>query len=109
LPGLLSADRGLLRRRLGVDGSPLCGAFDFGFSRLGLRLLGLRVGDRFDPAGLFALLRLGLLQLPLGGQRIVSGNGADDFLRLALHRVDQPLTCLVGLAGFSHPSPLVRQ
>ncbi len=67
---------------------------------MGLR--GLGIGDRLDGVGLFALLGLGLLELALGGQRIVAGHGADDFLRLALDRVDQTLTCLVGLLVLTH-------
>ena len=45
-------------------------------------------------------LGLGLLELPLGGQRIVAGHRAGNLLRLALHRIDQTLTCLVSLVVF---------
>ena len=71
---------------------------------MGLR--GLGIGDGLHAIGLFALLGLGLLELPLGGQRIVAGHGAGDFFRLTLDRVDQTLTCLVSLVVLSHLSLL---
>ena len=105
--GLLSSDGILDGRGLCAHRSTLLGALQLGFSRVGMGLRGLGIGDGLNAVGLFALLGLGLLELPLGGQRIVAGHGAGNFFRLALDRVDQTLTCLVSLVVFSHLSLLL--
>ena len=108
LSGLLSSDGALHGRRLGVHRDSLLCAFHPGFCCFGMSLRGLGIGDGLDAVGLFALLGLGLLELALGGQRVVAGHSADEFLRLALDRVDQTLTRLVGFLVLTHrKSPLM--
>ena len=74
--GLLSSDGILHGRCLRAHRTSLFGALQLRFSRGGTGLRGLGIGDGLDAVGLFALLGLGLLELPLGGQRIVAGHGA---------------------------------
>jgi hypothetical protein len=45
---------------------------------------------------------LGLLQLPLSRQRIVTGNGAKDLLGFAFDGIDQTFACLAGFVAFAH-------
>ena len=106
LSGLLSSDGILHGRRLRAHCNSLFGTLKLGSSRGGMGLRGLGIGDGLHTVGLFALLGLGLLELPLGGQRIVAGHGAGNFFRLTLNRVDQTLTCLVSLVVLSHLSLL---
>src|SRR6478752_917708 len=94
--------------RLYAHGTSLYGTFRLGLPRLGLGLSGLGIGDRLDGIGLFAFLCLGLLELAFGSERIVAGNGSDDLLRLALDRVDQTFTCLVGLLVRGHSVSFTR-
>jgi hypothetical protein len=51
------------------------------------------------------LLGLGLLQLTLGRQRVVPRHCADDFLRLALDRIDQNLRAWSALSCSVMNSP----
>ena len=102
MSGLLRSDGILDGRRLCVYGNSLFGTFHLGLHRLGLGLSGFGIGDSLHGIGLFALLSRGLLELTFGSQRIVPGHSTEKFLRLALDRVDQTLTCLVSFVMFSH-------
>ena len=55
-------------RRLRVHLNALLCAFHPGFCQFGMGLRGFGIGDGVDAVGLFALLGLGLLELPLGSQ-----------------------------------------
>ena len=89
-------------RGFGVDRATLLGTLPLRFSSLSARLLGFGVGDRFDGVGVPALTGLRLLELALGGQRIVAGHRAGELFRLALHRVDQTFAGLVGFLMLCH-------
>src|SRR5215208_7884851 len=104
--GLLSSDGILHSRCLRAHRNSLFGALKFGSRRGGMGPRGLGIGDGLHTVGFFALLGVGLFELPLGGQRIVAGHGAGNLFRLTLDRVDQTLTCLVSLVVLSHLSLL---
>src|SRR6185295_4282030 len=106
--GLLSSDGILHGSCLRAHRNSLFGALQLGFSRGGMGLRGLGIGDGLHAVGLFAVLGVGLLELALGGQRIVAAHGAGNFFRLTLDRVDQTLTCLVSLVVLSHLSLLLQ-
>jgi hypothetical protein len=102
LSGLLLSHRGLYGCCFGGHCNSLLGTCDPGVCCFDTGLRRLGVGNGFDAVRLLALLGLGLLELPLGGQRVVAGHSADDFLRLSLDRVDQAFTCLFGLFVLRH-------
>jgi len=104
--GLLSADGILGGRCIRDHHNSFFGTLQPGVSRGAMGLRGLGIGDGLDAVSHFAHLGLGLLELALGGQRIVAGHGAGNFFRLTLDRVDQTLTCLVSLVVLSHLSLL---
>ena len=81
-------------------------AFLAGFCGLDASLLRLGVGNCFDTVGVHAIAGLGLLELALGSQRVVAGYRADNFFRLAFHRVDQAFPRLTGLVMLRHLSLL---
>src|SRR6476659_11285807 len=108
LSGLLSSDGVLHGSCLRAHRNSLFGALQRGVSGGAMGLRGLGIGDGLHAVGIPALLGVGLLELPLGGQRIVAGHGAGNFFRLTLDRVDQTLTCLVSLVVLSHLSLLLQ-
>jgi hypothetical protein len=64
LSGLLSSDGILHGRCLRAHRNSLFGALQLGFSRGGMGLRGLGIGDGLHTVRFFALLGLGLLELP---------------------------------------------
>jgi len=73
-------------------------------------LFGLRVGDRARGVRLLPVLGLALLQLPLAGQRVVTGHRTGHLFRLPLDRVQQALTGLSCFVFRVHPVllPMLR-
>ena len=89
--GLLSSDGILDGRGLRAHRSTLFGALQLGFSRVGMGLRSLGIGDGLNTVGLFAFSGLGLLELPLGGQRIVAGQAPAISFALPLTESIKPL------------------
>jgi hypothetical protein len=106
LSGLLILHRGLDGCCLGGHCNSLLGTCDPGVCCFGTGLRRLDIGNGFDAVRLPALLGLGLLELSLGGQRVVAGKRADDFLRLSLDRVDQPLRACSAFSGSDIKPPI---
>src|SRR6185437_9182186 len=105
LGGLLGLNRILGGHGLSVRRQALLGGRDPDFGRVHLGLLGLGFGHGLRRIRFLAFVRLGLLELPLGGQRFVSRNRAGDLFGFAFDRVDQAPTRFVGLALLTHHSP----
>jgi len=76
LSGLLGFNRILSSHGLRVRRKALVGTFHLGLRRFFLSLSGLRLRDGLDCVRFFALVSLGLLELPLGGQGFVTGHSA---------------------------------
>ena len=109
LRGLVVAHVVLRGPCLVVHRGSLVSAFLAGFCGLDASLLRLGIGNCFGTVGVHAIAGLGLLELALGSQRVVAGYRADNFFRLAFHRVDQAFPRLTGLVMLRHLSLLMRQ
>ncbi|WP_322857847.1 hypothetical protein [Mycobacterium shigaense] len=83
----------------------LGGGIDLRLGFLGASLTGLGVREDLNCVGFLTFLCLLLLELRLGGQRVVTRDRAGDFFRLALDGIDQSPTRLAGFNVFSHNSP----
>ncbi len=97
----LGGDRrgGELRGGLLVDGGALPVSSGALGGQRGGGLLGLHLGHALAGRGVAAGGGLGLLQLALGGERVVAGDRACHLLDLAGERAEQALSCVVCGAG----------
>jgi len=87
--GLPCVDFLLARGGFGAHRGPLLGPGSLGFEPLRFGLFGACGGDGVGLLGGLALVRDDLLEVPLGGQRIVTGNRADNLLDLAPNGVEK--------------------